>query len=209
MGALEIASEGFHSWDDGEVARFEQKHPVGSTTRLAFAIMLYTGAARADACRLGWAHVRDGRLRYRRKKTERTTAALIDIPLHPDLEEVLDALPSDKLTFLQTIYGRARSANGLGNMMRAWCDVAGLPECTSHGLRRACARRLAEAGATPHEIMAVTGHPALEMVTLYARAASRAGMAEAAFEKLSSRKVLANRSERFAKKTSNPHERKD
>ena len=67
--------------------------------------------------------------------------------------------------------------------MRAWCDQAGLPKCTSHGLRKAIARRLAEAGATPHEIAAVTGHKDLKEVTLYTEAADRPMMADNAFDK--------------------------
>ncbi|WCR07328.1 tyrosine-type recombinase/integrase [Paracoccus fistulariae] len=51
--------------------------------------------------------------------------------------------------------------------MRDWCNGAGLPQCTSHGLRKACARRLAEAGAIPHEIMAVAGHETLAEVERY------------------------------------------
>src|SRR5262249_53533281 len=36
-----------------------------------------------------------------------------------------------------------------------------LPECQPHGLRKAAGRRLAEAGCTAHEIMAVLGHTTL------------------------------------------------
>ncbi|MEO9781462.1 MAG: tyrosine-type recombinase/integrase, partial [Sedimentitalea sp.] len=42
--------------------------------------------------------------------------------------------------------------------MRKWCNAAKLPDCTSHGLRNACATRLAKAGASEREIMAWTGH---------------------------------------------------
>lgn len=78
---------------------------------------------------------------------------------------MLDALPADAFTFLETRGGERRSPFALGNKMREWCDEAGLPDCTSHGLRKAIARRLAEAGASPHEIMAVTGHTTLAEVT--------------------------------------------
>lgn len=97
---------------------------------------------------------------------------------------MLGELPRDAFTFLQTRSGVARSPNGLGNMMRAACDTAGLSQCSSHGLRKACARRLAEAGATPNEISAVTGHATLAEVERYTRAADRSGMADAGFEKL-------------------------
>ncbi len=50
------------------------------------------------------------------------------------------------MTFLQTSFGKSFSANGFGNRMRQWCDEAGLPQCSSHGLRKLMAKRLAEAG---------------------------------------------------------------
>jgi integrase len=78
--------------------------------------------------------------------------------------------------------------------MRSWCDAAGLPECTSHGLRKACARRLAEAGATPNEIAAITGHATLKEVERYTRDASRAMMADSGMAK-----VLTNHPARFVK----------
>ena len=42
--------------------------------------------------------------------------------------------------------------------MRDWCNQAGLPHCSAHGLRKATPTQMAEAGATAHELMAVTGH---------------------------------------------------
>lgn len=118
-----------------------------------------------------------------------------------DLLAVLEALPDDR-EFLATTRGAARSSNGLGNEMRKWCDKAGLPSCTSHGLRKACARRLAEAGATAHEIGAVTGHKTLSEVQRYTAEAPRGDMADAAFDKLIARpngERNVSLSERFTK----------
>ena len=53
-----------------------------------------------------------------------------------------------------------------------------------HGLRKAGSRRLAQAGATPHEIMAVTGHKSLAEVQRYTRGVEQERAAEAAFSKL-------------------------
>lgn len=71
--------------------------------------------------------------------------------------------------------------------MREWCNAADLPECSAHGLRKACARRLAEAGATAHEIMSVTGHKTLAEVQHYTEAALREGLADSAVAKLLAR----------------------
>lgn len=176
--------DGFHTWTEPEIARFFKVHAPGGVAHAAVTLMLHTGAARVDAVRLGWTNIRGARLVYRREKTRTKTDTVVDIPLHPALAAVLATLPHDRLTFLAITGGAQRSANGLGNQMRKWCDAAGLPECTAHGLRKAIARRLAEAGASPHEIMAVTGHSTLKEVERYARAAGRAGMADRGLERL-------------------------
>ncbi|WP_158530139.1 site-specific integrase [Paracoccus sediminilitoris] len=111
---------------------------------------------------------------------------LISIPVHPDLAAVLADLAKNR-PYLATAYGKGRSPNGLGNLMREWCNAADLPECTAHGLRKACARRLAEAGATAHEIMSVTGHKTLAEVQHYTKAALREGLADSAVAKLLAR----------------------
>lgn len=206
---FKVRSAGFHTWTEDEILRFYEVHKLGTVAHTVMTLMLYTGAARVDVVRLGWGNLRDnGRLLYRRQKTENQTNVEIDIPVHPALAEVLGELPRDAFTFLQTRSGAARSPNGLGNMMRAACDAAGLSQCSSHGLRKACARRLAEAGATPHEIAAVTGHATLAEVERYARAADRSGLADAGFAKLSewskSEQKLANHPLRFAKSRKKP-----
>lgn len=129
-------------------------------------------------------NLKGDRLQYRRQKTEGASSVLIDIPVHPELRKVLEQLPRDKLTFLETRGGRSRTANGLGTAMRKWCDDAGLPKCAAHGLRKACATRLAEAGATEREIMAWTGHTSPTMVQVYAGKARRGMLADHGFEKL-------------------------
>jgi hypothetical protein len=41
--AIRTRSGGYHSWTDEEIARFEDRHPVGTRARLALALLLYTG----------------------------------------------------------------------------------------------------------------------------------------------------------------------
>jgi len=198
---------GHHAWDEGEIAQFLEHHQAGTVPHNAVTLMLYTGAARVDAVKLGWANIRADRVEYRRQKTRKSNGVLVSIPIHPRLQEVLDHVPKDAFTFLQTSQGSSRSPNGLGNSMRQWCAEAGLPQCSAHGLRKACARRLAEAGATANEIAAVTGHKTLAEVQRYTEQADRSGMADIALEKMQKRsneqQNLANHPKRFAKKTGN------
>ena len=55
-----------------------------------------------------------------------------------------------------------------------------------HGLRKLAAVRLAEAGASVHEIAAVTGHASLAQVALYTRDVDQARLARAAVVRLQS-----------------------
>jgi integrase/recombinase XerD len=171
-------------------------HPVGTKARLALALLLYTSWRREDAPRLGPQHIYEAklpdgstekRIKYRQAKNENRNPVDMDIRLQPDLAAIIDATPSGHLTFLITEYGKSFTANGFGNRFKDWCRQANLPHCSAHGLRSATAIRLAERGATPHEIMAITGHQTLEEVEHYTRAAGKRRLADSAMDKLKSR----------------------
>jgi hypothetical protein len=89
---------------------------------------------------------------------QQKTNAEVDIPVLPELQEVLDATPSGHLTFLVTEHGKPFTAAGFGNWFRDMCAGAGLPRrLSAHGLRKAAATRFADHGATAHELMAWFG----------------------------------------------------
>jgi integrase len=156
-------SDGFHAWSEAEIAAFEAHHLIGTQARLALALLLYTGQRRGDVIRMGPQHVRDGAIHVRQAKTGTTLV----IPIHPNLQMILDATPCQNLTFLTGRGGRPYNGNDFTMCMRRWCDEAGLPECSPHGLRKAAARRLANAGAGVHHIAAITGHRSLKEVARY------------------------------------------
>ncbi|MCW5694558.1 MAG: tyrosine-type recombinase/integrase [Pseudolabrys sp.] len=181
---IRYVTRGFHTWSIDEVAAFEKRHPIGTKAHLALSILLYTACRREDAVRLGPQHLRDGRIKYTQAKNENRNPVTLDIPAHPDLVASIEAAPSGHLTFLATEYGRPFTVAGFGNWFRDRCNEAGLPHCTAHGLRKATATRLAERGATAHQIMAVTGHKTLQEAERYTRAARQAQLADAAMAKL-------------------------
>lgn len=185
---LKTALGGHHTWTETEISKFFAVHPLGTTAHTAVTLMLYTGAARVDVVKLGWFSVKstgnEHRLEYRRQKTLKSNGQLVSIPLHPDLRTAMSIWDRNTGTFLNTNANDQRAAAGLGNVMRKWCDAADLPNCTAHGLRKACARRLAEAGATAPEIMSITGHKTLSEVQRYIADANREIMADSAMEKL-------------------------
>jgi integrase len=120
------------------------------------------------------------------QKNRRRKPVTLTIPVHRELARVIEGTPTVGLkTFLVTNFGKPFTAAGFGNWMRDRCNEAGLAECSSHGLRKAIARRLAEAGMSPHQIMAITGHTTLKEVERYTREASQKMMAELAMRGLS------------------------
>jgi len=88
------SGDGFHSWTEDEIARFEERHPVGSRARLAFALLLYTAQRRGDVVKMGWQQLKDNTISLRQEKTN--TALMI--PLHPDLAQVLASASRSHLT---------------------------------------------------------------------------------------------------------------
>ncbi len=65
---------------------------------------------------------------------------------------------------------------------------AGLPDrCVNHGLRKAAARLVAEAGCTANEIAAITGHRTLVEVSRYTKAADQVHLAQTAIDRLTAR----------------------
>ena len=172
--------EGYHDWTEEEIAQFIARHQPGTKAHLALMLMLSTGQRRPDAVRMGWGDVVNGMIRVRQQKT----GTPLMIPILPELKAALADQPKDAPTFLRTDYGRPYSVAGFGNWMRDRCDEAGLPNCASHGLRKACARRLAEAGCTIHQIKAITGHKTDAEVHRYTAKADQIRLAHSAFEKL-------------------------
>jgi integrase len=168
---LQSSSKGFHSWSIEEVEAFEKRHAVGTKARLALALLLYTGQRRSDVVLFGRQHIKDGWLTLTQVKNSARNPVTLSIPVHPELQAIIDATPSAHMTFLVTQFGKPFTFNGFGNWFRRRCDEAGLPHCSAHGLRKAAAARLAELGASENEIMAVTGHKTSKEVVRYTRAA--------------------------------------
>jgi integrase len=174
-------SGGFHTWTEGEIAAFEAKHPRGTRARLALDLLLWTAQRRGDVVLMGRQNIQHECLTIRQQKT----GATVQIPVHSALRASIDAYPNKNMTFLVTENGKPFSSAGFGNWFREVCREAGLPDhCAAHGLRKAAARRLAEAGCTAHQIMAITGHKTLREVTRYTEAADRQGLAAAAMAKI-------------------------
>jgi integrase len=172
-----------HTWTDAELLQFEQHWPIGSRPRTAYALALFTGQRLSDVAKMTW-HDYDAKADTITVKQQKTGKELT-LPVHGHLRAALAAWPQHHVVIMAAKDGRGTSVHGLGNTMAEAIERAGLPKrCVFHGLRKAAARRLAEAGCTVHQIMAITGHVTLEEVQRYTAAASQAPMAKEAISML-------------------------
>jgi len=131
--------------------------------------------------RLGRQHVRNGVLSLKQSKT----GMQVDLPVLPELQAALELTPIG-MTFLVTGRGLPFSPDGFGMWFRDRCAEAGLKGLSAHGLRKASATRLAEHGATAHELMAVFGWTTLREAERYTRTANRKALAGGVMRKLRS-----------------------
>jgi site-specific recombinase XerD len=66
---VEVATEGFETWTDDDVAAYRTRWPLGTRQRVAFEVLRETGLRRGDAVRVGRQHLKDGVIRLATEKT--------------------------------------------------------------------------------------------------------------------------------------------
>lgn len=175
---------GYHTWTEAEVARFLMRHGPRTKARLAILIALNTGMARQDLCgsNRDMLRVKDGKLRieYARGKT----GVAADLPVIPELAEELERLPPEQHMFLaKDDLQEPYKVTSFGNWFRNRCREAGVPG-SIHGLRKAGATRLADAGASDWEIASYLAHTDTTQASVYTRRANRSKLADSGFKKL-------------------------
>lgn len=173
--------DGFHTWTEVEITRFEQHWKLGTRERLALALCLYTGLARGDVVKLGRQHIRDGVITFRMEKHR--GEGVVYPPVLPPLAEAIAATKCGDLTFLVSERGAPFVKESFGNWFRDKCTEAGCPG-SAHGLRKAGATRAAENGATLSELMALFGWMNERVAMTYIRKADRKRLAAAAGHKM-------------------------
>jgi integrase len=169
--------DGFHTWTNEEIGRFENRWRIGTRERLALDLLLYTGLSRGDVVRLGRQHVTNGVITFRMEKGRGD--GVVYPPMLPVLAATIAATKTGDLTFLVTERGTQFVKESFGNWFRDACRAAGCPG-SAHGLRKAGATRAAENGATVNQLMALFGWKTEKMALLYTRKADRKRLASQA-----------------------------
>ncbi|MBU2341685.1 MAG: site-specific integrase [Alphaproteobacteria bacterium] len=170
---------GYHRWTEAELSTFEAKHPLGTKPRLAFALLLYGAQRSGDVRYLTHSAIAGGRIRLKQSKT----SSAVNVPMVAPLREAIEAGPLGVVLLLENKDGKAFSAKGFYNMVKRACIAAGLPHCSAHGLRKAAARRLRDAGCSDEEGMAITGHKTVREYRRYAGDTGNAARADSAMAK--------------------------
>ncbi len=188
--------DGFHTWTAEELSRFESAWALGTRERLAYEILLYTGLRRSDVVRLSVHHIRDGILEINPQKTPKTRVTLKIIPkLAEALAYPLEPAPKDGPTFIRNANGSAMKPESFTNWFRDACQKAGVPG-SAHGLRKAAATRLAEAGASEKTLQAVFGWTSPKQAQNYTKAADTRHMGiegSLLFEKIATKESRTTR----------------
>lgn len=154
-------------WTPSEQQQFEAFWPLGSLQRTGFALALYSGQRRADLTYMRFANIAGDVIRLKQSKT----GAELSIPVHPNLAAALAAVhPRHSAGILTLKSGKAMNPIYFGHLMADAIGKAGLPDdCVLHGLRKCAAVALIDAGCTPHQAAAITGHQTIRMLEHYAK----------------------------------------
>jgi integrase len=162
--------ESFSLWPLSARQKFEAS-AMPSWMRTAYMLALWTGQREGDVLRLPRARfdgvgftIRQGRPEARRGKGRKGPVVTLYVPAAAPLRSYLSGCSFGGLLFVTDAEGRAIKADTLRKELRVHLDHLGLPDLHFHELRHTTATALAEAGASSHEIMAITGHQTEQMV---------------------------------------------
>jgi integrase len=180
---LELGERG--AWPEWALLKAESE--MQGPTRLAFMLALHTGQRQGDVIAMTWSQYDGAGIALRQGKT----AVDLYIPATPALKVTLDDAREAR-TAVQIVAG-PKGAYSLQGFRYAWdCEMKRIglhgKGLLFHGLRHTAATRLAEAGCSEREIMAITGHKSAATVSRYVRLANQRKMASSAIVKLADAK---------------------
>lgn len=166
---------GAKAWTASDLRKFRDKHPAGTTAHLWLTLSMFTACRIGDAVRLGRSHEveREGMIWLAHQPAKKGSAP-VEIPLLPPLYKATRAQKVQGPTYILSEQGRPfKTMESLRERVRKWCDAAGLPDLSAHGVRKATAELLAEAGCTQHQIMAIMAHTQAKTSEIYTKGVQR------------------------------------
>lgn len=178
---VKAKTNGFHTWTEIDIQTFQSHWELGTTQRLAMEIMLWTAKRMGDAIKIGRHDIQNGYFVLTDAKTHKRNS----IPVAPALKIAIDAMHSEHSVFIATSFGKPYSSKSFSQRFSKWCDDAGLPHCSAHGLRKAMSRRMAEARATNSQMKSITQHSGDAELAIYIKDADQKYLADKTMSELS------------------------
>jgi integrase len=163
--------------------------------RWAVKLALYTGQRRSDLVKMKWSDFDGEFIQVRQQKTK----AALSIPCHRELRTELERMPRVADTILVGDRGAPLRGDSLSVMVRKQLRRMGIDGYSIHGLRKNAAVALADAGCSPMEIAAITGHRTLGMVQHYTKRRDQRLQGRSAMDKWEQSGKPANVGRKFAK----------
>jgi integrase len=151
-GRLYRGSRAEKIWTATDEAAFFERAPVH--LHLPLLLALWTGQRQGDLLRLPWSAYDGTRIRLRQSKT----GVRVSIPVGRPLKAMLDAAPKLSTIILTNSDGKPWTSDGFRASWGKACKAAGIVGVTFHDLRGTAVTRLALAGCTEAQIVAITGH---------------------------------------------------
>lgn len=177
--------DGHRTWAEAGVSAWRETYPYANPdgtacmARRFLELALAWGPRAGDLLDLGWKNIEAGEISFKPKKTRNSTGAVVHLAVDNIAEDrehllaVLALCPRDEKFFFQkpprgmNQYNRHKlvalipepwSYTRLRKSVRDWRAAAGLPEdCTSHGLRKLFATRMANRGVDLQDIADALG----------------------------------------------------
>ena len=139
-------------WDPELIARAYDGLP--EHLRWAFVLALWTGQRQGDLLRLSWSSYDGNEIHVHQSKTGKR----LSIPVGEPLRQELALVPKKCPMILTNLEGKPWTSDGFRASWRTAVKALDISGVTFHDLRGSAITRLAEAGATHAEIVAITGH---------------------------------------------------
>lgn len=163
-------------WTDKEIeAAFEAASPL---TRLALALLLYTGQRVTDVLKMEWKHVKADVIEVVQQKTGKTAW----IPIHRRLKAELDRVPRHVRWLLYNANGEQMKISALEKRIKVLRNRIGAVGMRWHGLRKNVVNNLLELGCSTAEVASITNQT-LQTIEHYAKGRDGKTLAKSAMAK--------------------------
>ena len=190
---------GHYTWTRKDCQRFFDYWEPGTRPHICGSLMYWLGLRIGDARLVGPRHIDQVRMTTAQGEVYFpdclvfTTSKKIGNPpkgvdlcleIPAQLQTAIDSATATKIVsldhFVTNSFGKPYSEKSLPQNFSKWASQAGLPDyATAHGLRKALATQMAEAGSSSNELKAVFGWTNSVMADLYTREAEQPRMAAA------------------------------